>query len=221
MEKSVDDYLSEGCGRCPLGGTPGCKVHLWQPELKKLRSLLLECGLQEEVKWAVPCYTYPMGAAPSGGGSRKTQNSNIAILAAFKEYCALSFFKGALLSDTHGILEKPGEHTQAARLLAFTDVKKIASMEAVIKAYIYEAIEVERAGMKVDFKEKTALVIPEELQQKWKEMPRLKDAFEALTPGRQRSHILFISAPKQSKTRISRVEKCIDLILQGKGLNEG
>ena len=172
----------------------------------QLRKILLDCGLTEELKWAVPCYTF--------------EKSNIVLMSAFKEYCALGFFKGALLKDANGILEKPGENTQAARQIRFTNVRDIVEMEPVLKAYINEAIEVQKAGLKVDFKEKTELVFPEELQKKLDETPVLKTAFEALTPGRQRGYILYFSAPKQSKTRVSRVEKCMPKILDGKGLND-
>lgn len=206
MNRNVDAYFTEGCGRCPLGGTPNCKVNRWQAELAKLRSIMLECGLAETSKWGMPCYTF--------------QNSNVVLLAAFNEYCALSFFKGALLGDADGLLTKPGEHTQSARLLAFTQIQTIAAQEATIKAYLYEAIEVERAGLKVEFKEKAALIFPEEFQEQLDENPELRSAFEALTPGRQRAYNLFFSAPKQSKTRLSRVAQCIPKILAGKGINE-
>lgn len=206
MNPKVDTYFEIGCGRCPLGGTPECKVHLWPREMQVLRRILLECGLTEEVKWSVPCYTF--------------SNQNIVILAAFKEYCALSFFKGALLSDTHALLDKPGENTQSARLIRFRELSRIAALEAILKAYIYEAIEVENAGLKVDFKEKTALVFPEEFQQQLDAHPALRAAFEALTPGRQRGYNLYFSAPKQSKTRAARVEKCVPKILAGKALEE-
>lgn len=206
MNQEVDHYLSEGCGRCPLVGTPQCKVNNWREELEHLRRIVLDCGLTEEVKWRVPCYTH--------------HKRNILIMSAFKEYCALSFFKGALLRDEHGILDKPGENTQAARLVRFTSVREIMVLEPVLKAYIYEAIEVEKAGLKVDFKEKTELVFPEEFQKKLDEDPALKTAFEALTPGRQRAYNLYFSAPKQSKTREARVGKCVEQIFNGKGLND-
>lgn len=205
MNPKVDIYLNEGCGRCHLWRTPQCKVNSWQEELAQLRMIVLDCGLTEELKWGVPCYTF--------------QKSNIVLVSAFKENCALSFFKGALLKDTPGILEKPGENTQAGRLIRFTNVHEIVKMEAILKAYIYEAIEVEQAGLKVNFK-KNPEPIPEELQKKLDEIPALKTAFEALTPGRQRGYILYFSAAKQSKTRASRVEKYIEQILKGKGLND-
>ena len=206
MNPNVDLYLTDGCGRCPLGGTPECKVNNWQQELKQLRRIVLDCGLTEELKWKVPCYTY--------------QKKNILIVAAFKEYCSLSFFKGALLKDAYSILDKPGENTQSARIIKFTDVKKIAEMEDILKTYIFEAIEVEKGDLRVDFKEKKELVFPEELQKKLNENPIFKAAFEALTPGRQRAYNLYFSQPKQSKTRVARIEKYTPQILQGIGLND-
>lgn len=191
--------------RCPLGATPDCKVNNWPEELEKLRMIVLDCGLTEELKWGVPCYTF--------------QKSNVLIISAFKEYCSLSFFKGALLKDAHRILEKPGENTQAGRLVKFTNVKQIVEIEPVLKEYIYEAVEAEKAGLKVNTK-KNPEPIPEELQNKFEDIPALKTAFDALTPGRQRAYILHFSAPKQSKTRVSRIEKCMEKILAGKGLND-
>lgn len=178
----------------------------WQGELKKLRTIILDCGLTEEMKWGAPCYTF--------------QKSNLVIIGELKECCVLSFFKGTLLNDANGILVKPGEHTQSARLIQFRNIKEIVELEPILKAYIYEAIEAEKAGLKVDFKEKTALLLPEEFQKKLDEVPALKTAFNALTPGRQRAYNLHFSAPKQSKTRESRIEKCIPQILNRKGLNE-
>ena len=201
----VNLYLQEGCGRCPLGGTPDCKVHSWTQELQRLRAIVLECGLIEEVKWGVPCYTF--------------QQKNVLILSAFKAYCSISFFKGSLLSDPKGILVKPGPHSQAARLLKFTHLTEIEDLAADIPSYIFEAIEVERAGLKVAFTQHPE-PIPEELEQAFAEDPVLKSAFEALTPGRQRGYILYFSAPKQSKTRISRIEKNTEKILSGVGLHD-
>ena len=205
MNPKVDEYFTEGCGRCPLGGTSDCKVNKWPEELKKLRSVVLDCGLTEELKWGVPCYRY--------------QNSNIVIVSAFKEYCALSFFKGSLLSDSNGILKKPGENSQAVRLIKFTRVQEIVEVEAILKAYIFEAIELEKAGLKVDFK-KNPEPVPDELQQILNDDLYFKTAFEALTPGRQRGYILYFSQPKQSRTRLARIKKCIPKILNGKGLND-
>ncbi len=178
----------------------------WQEEIKKLRMIVLDCGLTEELKWGVPCYTF--------------LKSNVVLIHVFKEYCALLFFKGALLRDTNGILIQQTKNVQAGRQIRFTNVKEIVKMKAILKAYIYEAIEAEKAGLKVNFKKTTEFTIPEEFQNKLDETPDLKTAFEALTPGRQRAYSLYFSAPKQSKTRESRVEKCMQQILNGKGLND-
>ena len=181
------------------------KAKKWQEEFKKLRRIILDCQLTEELKWGKPCYSF--------------QKSNLVIIQGFKEFCALLFCKGALLNDANGILEKPGENTQAARRIPFTNVREIVEMEPMLKAYIHEAIEAEKAGLKVNLKTNPE-PIPEELQNKLDEIPALKTAFDALTPGRQRAYILYFSAPKQSKTRESRVEKCMQHILNGKGLND-
>ncbi len=178
----------------------------WREEFEELRTIILDCGLTEELKWGKPCYTF--------------QRGNIAVVQGFKEYCALMFFKGALLNDPHGILKTPGEHTQAGRQIRFTNAREMVEMEPILKAYIDEAIQVEKAGLKVDFKKTTEYIIPEEFQSKLDELPALKSAFDALTPGRQRAYILYFSAPKQSKTRESRVEKHMQQILDGKGLND-
>jgi uncharacterized protein YdeI (YjbR/CyaY-like superfamily) len=182
------------------------KAQKWQRELEQLRNIILDCGLDEELKWGVPCYTY--------------QNANILLIHVFKEYCAVLFFKGALLKDTNGILVQQTRNVQAARQVRFTNVQEIIKSEPTLKAYIYEAIEVEKAGLKVNFKKTDQYNIPEEFQNKLDELPALKKAFAALTPGRQRAYILHFSAPKQSKTRESRVEKSIQPILNGKGLND-
>lgn len=203
MTTNVDQYLAEGCGRCSLGGTPDCKVHQWSQELQKLRSIALECGLTEESKWGVPCYTY--------------HGANVAMISAFKDYCSLSFFKGALLKDKYQMLEKPGPNSQAARLFKFTNLEQILQAEDSIRLYLFEAIEVEKKGLKVDMQAKDQLDYPDELQAKFKDMPELKTAFEALTPGRQRGYIIHFSQPKQSKTRLSRIEKLIPKIMDGKG----
>jgi uncharacterized protein YdeI (YjbR/CyaY-like superfamily) len=192
MNPKVDFYFS--------------KAKQWQEELEKLRIIVLDCRLTEELKWGVPCYTF--------------QKSNIVLIHVFKEYCALLLFKGALLNDANGILIQQTENVQAARQIRFTSVRKIVEMEAIVKAYIYEAIEVEKAGLQVDFKRTAEFTIPEEFQNKLDEITALKTAFDALTPGRQRAYILYFSAPKQSKTRASRVEKCMQQILAGKGLND-
>ena len=192
MNPKVDQYLS--------------KAKKWQEEFEKLRTIILDCQLTEELKWGVPCYTF--------------QKKNIVLIHGFKDYCALLFFKGALLQDAHGILIKKTENVQAGRQIRFTSAREIVAMETILKAYIYEAIEVEKAGLGVSFKKHTEYTIPEEFQNKFDEIPALKTAFDALTPGRQRAYILYFSEPKQSKTRESRVEKCMQQILNGKGLND-
>lgn len=204
MNTNADTYFTEGCGRCQFGGTPQCKVNNWPEELKLLRRIVLDCGLTEESKWGVPCYTY--------------QKKNIVIVSVFKEYCALSFFKGSLLADTNKILTKPGENTQASRSIRFTNLHEIIKHELNLKAYIFEAIEVEKLGLKVPDKTQIKLEYPEEFQTKLDEFPALKIAFEALTPGRQKGYIIHFSQPKQAKTRASRIEKCLPLIFDGKGL---
>ena len=191
--------------RCKLGGTPGCKVNDWLEELKMLRMIALDCGLTEEVKWGVPCYTF--------------KGKNVFLVSALKEYCALSFFKGSLLNDSHKLLVKPGENSQAGRLAKFTNVREIIEKEAILKTYIFEAVELEKAGLKVNFK-KNPEPIPIEFQKTLDENPQLKAAFEALTQGRQRGYILYFSQPKQSKTRESRIEKCMQQILDGQGLHD-
>jgi uncharacterized protein YdeI (YjbR/CyaY-like superfamily) len=181
------------------------KAKQWQEESEKLREILLEFPLTEELKWGQPCYTH--------------KNKNVVLIGGFKEYVTLLFFKGALLSDPRGILATPGQ-LQAGRQMRFTSVREIVKMESIIKTYIFEAIEVEQAGLKVALKKHSDYIVPEELQRKLDEMPELKAAFEALTPGRQRAYMFHISKPKQAKTRESTVEKCIPLILDGKGLND-
>jgi uncharacterized protein YdeI (YjbR/CyaY-like superfamily) len=195
MNPRVDFYFNKG---------------KWQKELEQLRKIVLDCGLAEELKWGVPCYMH--------------QKANIVLIHVFKEYCALLFFKGALLNDANGILVQQTRNVQAGRQVRFTNVREIVDPDVIsgLKAYIYEAIEVERAGLKVNLKKTTEYIIPEEFQKKLsaKGGPALKTAFKALTPGRQRGYLLYFSAPRQSKTRESRVEKCIQQILNGKGLND-
>lgn len=182
------------------------KAKKWREEFEKLRMLILDSQLTEELKWGVPCYTF--------------QNRNVVLMHGFKEYCALLFFKGALLNDAHAILIKQTENVQSGRQIRFTNVREIVKLEPILKAYINEAIEVEKAGLKVDFKETAEFMIPLEFQKKLDEIPALKKAFAALTPGRQRGYLLYFSAAKQSKTRESRVEKCMQRILEGKGLDD-
>lgn len=182
------------------------KAKKWQKEFKKLRTIALDCGLTEEVKWGWPCYT--------------SEKSNVVLMHGFKEYCALLFFKGALLKDRKGILIQQTQNVQAARQIRFANVQEIVEMEPILKAYIKEAIEVEKAGLKVTYKKTSDFKIPEEFQNKLDQRPALKTAFDALTPGRQRAYLFYFSQPKQSKTRESRVEKCMQRILNGKGLDD-
>jgi uncharacterized protein YdeI (YjbR/CyaY-like superfamily) len=182
------------------------KADKWQAEFEHLRTLILDCGLTEELKWGCPCYTF--------------QKANILLIHGFKEYCAILFMKGALLNDTNGILIQQTENVQSARQIRFTKVQEIIELAPVLKTYIYEAIEVEKAGLKVEMKKSTELVFPEEFQLKLDENATFKTAFEALTAGRQRAYNLHFSAPKQSQTRTARVEKCMPQILMGKGLND-
>ncbi|MGE7902801.1 YdeI/OmpD-associated family protein [Peribacillus sp. NPDC094092] len=190
MNLKVDEFLS--------------KAKKWQVEYETLRNIVLDCDLTEEFKWMHPCYTF--------------EKKNIVLIHGFKEYCALLFHKGALLKDTHGILIQQTENVQGARQIRFTNVQEIVATETILKAYIQEAIEIEKAGLELNFKRE--FIVPEELQNKFDEIPALKNAFEALTPGRQRAYILHFSQPKQSKTRESRVEKCMQKILDGKGLKD-
>jgi len=182
------------------------KAKKWQAEIEKLRLIVLDCGLTEELKWGCPCYT--------------DQKTNIVLIHVFKEYCALLFFKGALLSDAHHILIQQTKNVQAARQMRFTSTREIAKLEPVIKAYVYEAIEVEKAGLKVEYKKTSEFKFPEEFQNKLDRNKTLKTAFYALTPGRQRAYLFHFSQPKLSKTREARVEKSIKQILKGKGLDD-
>jgi uncharacterized protein YdeI (YjbR/CyaY-like superfamily) len=192
MNPAVDFYFS--------------KAKKWQEEIMQLRIITLDSGLTEELKWGCPCYAF--------------QKTNIVLIHVFKEYCALLFMKGALLKDIKGILVQQTENVQAARQIRFTNVKEIEKLKTIIKAYIYEAIDVEKAGLKVDLKKTAEFIIPEEFQNKLTKNPALKIAFRTLTPGRQRGYILYFSAPKQSKTRELRIEKYMQQILNGKGLND-
>ncbi|WP_341282017.1 YdeI family protein [Paenibacillus sp. FSL H8-0537] len=192
LDPKVDAFLS--------------KAKKWKEEYEKLRTIVLDCELTEDYKWMHPCYTL--------------DHKNIVLIHGFKEYCALLFHKGALLQDTHGILIQQTENVQAARQIRFTNAQQIIEMETILKAYIYEAIEVEKSGLDVAFKKHTEYTIPEELQNKLDDIPALKTAFEALTPGRQRAYLFYFSEPKQSKTRQSRVEKYMQHILNGKGLKD-
>jgi uncharacterized protein YdeI (YjbR/CyaY-like superfamily) len=190
MNPKVDEFL----------GTSG----KWQQEMELLRTIILECDLEEDFKWGKPCYS--------------SRGSTLVLIMAFKEYCALGFYRGALLSDPAHILVKPGENSQSMRQIRFTTSREIDEMKPLMKAYIFEAVELEKSGLKVEFTEKKNLIFPEEFQKKLDELPALKTAFNSLTPGRQRAYNLYFSAPRQSKTRESRIEKCIPPILNGKGL---
>lgn len=182
------------------------KLKQWKEESELLREIVLDCGLTEDFKWMHPCYTF--------------EGKNIVLIHGFKDYCALLFHKGALLKDPHGILVQQTENVQAARQIRFTNAQEIEEMQLILKAYIDEAVEAEKAGLQVEYKQNTEYTVPEELENKFVEIPDLKTAFESLTPGRQRAYLLHFSSPKQSKTREARIEKYIPHILDGKGLND-
>ncbi|MBN9615210.1 MAG: hypothetical protein BGO25_03115 [Acidobacteriales bacterium 59-55] len=178
----------------------------WQKETDNLRKIALDCDLREELKWGKPCFTF--------------LKKNVVIVIPLKESCALAFFKGALLKDPKRILQRAGGHSQAGRWIKFTSVKEITSLRSTLTDYIYEAIEIEESGKKVELKKASEYVVPEELQAKLNENAILKAAFEALTPGRRKSYIFHISSAKQSKTRAARTDKCVPMILSGRGFNE-
>jgi uncharacterized protein YdeI (YjbR/CyaY-like superfamily) len=192
MNPKVDTFIS--------------KAEKWQEEFRILRKIVLDCGLTEELKWGVPCYTF--------------QERNIVLIHGFKEYCAILFIKGALLKDARGILIQQTENVQAARQVRFSNVQEIVEFEPILKAYIYEAIEAEKAGLKVQYKKTADYIVPDELIDKLEVVPGLQDAFDELTPGRQRAYIFYFSQPKQSKTCAARIDKYIQQILAGKGLND-
>jgi uncharacterized protein YdeI (YjbR/CyaY-like superfamily) len=202
---SVDSYLEDGCGRCDLYKTTRCKVRSWTEALNGLREVLSETGLTEEMKWGSPCYTL--------------NGKNVVMIAAFKDSCALSFFKGALLEDEHGVLEAPGPNSRFARLYKFASAEEVQAGREVAAGLIQRAIEAERSGRKVA-PGPVAEPIPDELRARLDADSVLAEAFEGLTPGRRRSHILYVSGPKQSKTRETRAERCVAKILAGKGYNE-
>jgi uncharacterized protein YdeI (YjbR/CyaY-like superfamily) len=203
----VDDFFARGCGRCALFETPQCRVHQWQEEMQTLRDILLDAGLTEERKWGNPCYTL--------------NGKNIAMMGALKEYCSLGFFKGSLFNDPKKLLVAAGENSQASRQLRFTSVPEISKQKKHIAALIAEAILTEQEGKKVVFKAVSEFSFPDELKQKFGEEPELEKAFHALTPGRQRGYLLHFAQPKQSSTRVSRIEKCTPQILRGEGLHDG
>lgn len=206
MNIKIDEYISNGCGRCPLGCTSKCKVNFWRGELNMLRGIILRSGLKEELKWSVPCYTF--------------DGKNILILSAFKDYCSINFFKGSLLKDNANLLVQTTKNTQASRLLRYTSVKDILKEEEIILEYIKEAIEIEKAGLEIKYKSVSEFDVPEELIAKFKESPEFETAFNNLTPGRQKGYYLYFSAAKQSKTRMARIEKLLPKIYEGKGHNE-
>lgn len=205
MNTSADQYFLEGCGRCSKGGTPDCKVHLYAQELAALRTLILETGLEEDCKWGSPCYTL--------GGK------NVVMLSAFKDSCFISFFKGALLQDSQGILTSAGPNSKAARLLKFQTIQEINTLQSSISAYLFEAIEVEKAGLSTP-KKSGSESIPDVLLEVFAKDPEFQKSFEGLTPGRQRGYILHFTGAKQEKTKLARIEKNKQRILNGYGMND-
>jgi uncharacterized protein YdeI (YjbR/CyaY-like superfamily) len=205
MNQKVDLFLLDGCGRCKLYQTPQCKVHNWPEELNTLRGLILELGLEEEIKWGFPCYTL--------------NGKNILMLAPFKDNCAISFFKGALLKE-NPILEKSGENSNTFRLIRFQGMEKINQEKERIQQIIQEAIEIEKSGKKLPKTDYSSIELPEELENAFEDDHVFKSAFKSLTPGRQRGYILHFAQPKQAQTRMNRIEKCKPSIFNGKGLNE-
>jgi len=203
---NVDQYLESGCGRCEFGGTPQCKVNSWVEELRLLRGILQASGLTEEIKWGAPCYTH--------------SGKNILMLSALKECVTVSFFQGAQLKDPENILEKPGANSRFARYIRFTDAQTIASLKPAILSYIQEAVEIEKSGKKLDVSNDAPQEYPDELIQMFEANPDFKEAFSTLTPGRQRGYLIHFSSAKQSKTRTTRIEKCMPKIFTGKGWNE-
>ncbi len=206
MTKNPDDYFEIGCGRCARGGTPDCSVVRWSSTLKALREVMGSTGLVEVAKWGAPCYTY--------------EGKNIAMLAAFRERCSLSFFKGDLLADTANILTKVGENAREGRILTLASAAEVERLAPVIRAYVFEAIEVERAGIQRPEQPAVPEAMPVELHAFFTNHPAVKAAFDALTPGRKRSYLLHFNGAKQSATRHARIEKAVPFILQGKGWNE-
>jgi len=206
MSTNANNYFTDGCGRCKYGGTPDCKVHTWADELKVLRQLALDSGLVEESKWGMPCYTY--------------NNKNVLIVNAFKDYCALSFFKGVLLTDSHQLLSQQGENSQSARIIKVTKDTDLDRIKDTLQSYIDDAIAVEKSGAKVAFKDNTERELPTELLQVLDDDPGYHAAFFALTPGRQRGYSMHFAQPKKVETRFARIEKCRDRIFDGIGLNE-
>lgn len=205
LNPKVDLFIADGCGRCDYYATDKCKVRLWQMELQHLRQIMLETGLVEDVKWGVPVYTH--------------QDKNIVIVSALKDCVTFGFFKGVLLSDPKKILEQQGPSVQSARIIRFTAVDQIINLTDTIKEYVKEAVVIEESGVKVEFK-KDLEPIPDELNDMFEDLPALRDAFYALTPGKQRGYIIHFSQAKQSASRINRIEKCIDKIMNGEGFHD-
>lgn len=205
MNPLVNKYLVDGCMRCKFGGTPNCKVNHWSKELEALRKIVIKSVLDEELKWGIPCYTL--------------NNKNILMISAFKEYACISFFKGVLLKDKEKLLTAHGESSQSVRMIKFTNSKQIIQQSSIIKAYIEEAIEIENSGKKVEFK-KNPEPIPEELIVEFNKDLKFKKAFHELTPGRQRGYIIYFSQPKNTQSKLNRIEKCRENILKGIGLND-
>lgn len=205
LNPKVDLFIADGCGRCDYYATDKCKVRSWQMELQHLRQIMLETGLVEDVKWGVPVYTH--------------QGKNIVIVSALKDCVTFGFFKGVLLSDPKKILEQQGPSVQSARIIRFTAVDQIINLTDTVKEYVKEAVVIEESGVKVEFK-KDLEPIPDELNDMFEDLPALRDAFYALTPGKQRGYIIHFSQPKQSASRISRIEKCIDKIMNGEGFHD-
>lgn len=205
LNPKVDLFIADGCGRCDYYATDKCKVRSWQMELQHLRQIMLETGLVEDVKWGVPVYTH--------------QDKNIVIVSALKDCVTFGFFKGVLLSDPKKILEQQGPSVQSARIIRFTAVDQIINLTDTIKEYVKEAVVIEESGVKVEFK-KDLEPIPDELNDMFEDLPALRDAFYALTPGKQRGYIIHFSQPKQSASRINRIEKCIDKIMNGEGFHD-
>ncbi|MFM8840390.1 MAG: YdeI/OmpD-associated family protein [bacterium] len=205
INPAIADFFDVGCGRCPLVGTPNCKVKTWNAELRALRDIILKIDVTEERKWGVPCYT--------------NNGKNIVLLSALKESATISFLKGSLIDDVHGVLIAPGKNSQSARYMKFTSVQEIKKAKPIIIDYIQQALEIEITGKKVVFK-KDDDPIPEELSESFAKQPSLKTAFYALTPGRRRGYLLHFNQAKQSATRESRIQKCIPNIMKGKGLQD-
>lgn len=203
MNQSAEAYFVTGCMRCELGNTPDCKVHQWEKPLRLLRSIILDCDLTETAKWGIPCYTY--------------RQKNLILIGAFKSFCMISFLNGSILQDNDGLLSKPGPNTQTDRWLKFSTYQEVIALKPLIKAYIYEAIEAERLGLKPALQKKE-LNIPIELQAIFEKEPVFQKAFESLTAGRQRGYLIFFSQPKQSQTRISRIIKYKQHVEAGKGM---